>query len=206
MNFAWSLFSGHSDCNTISSRLWINILKHLETWWEYSTLTVYITKYPTIAIHCCYLNYIVMQGVCSKIALKMDKNSSQRAISELLGGIVIKCGPICYNHILAEVFSFTIKVFFNCCLLCEVKIVLSSVLWSNSCNCFFSFHLCAGFSHFSENYLNQFPPGEFLPAMSNFHLLVFLATSNILPLKVMFICWLQVCDEITANELQRDAL
>ena len=55
-------------------------------------------------------------------------------------------------------------------------------------------------------YLNQFPPGEFLPAMSNFHLLVFLATSNILPLKVMFICWFQACDEITANELQRDAL
>ena len=132
-------FLGTADCNTISSRLWINILKHLETWWEHSTLTVYITKYPTIAIHCCYLNYIVMQGVCSKIALKMDKNSSQRAISELLGGIVIKCGPICYNHILAEVLRFIIKVFFNRCLLCEVRIVFSSVLWCNSCNSVFFF-------------------------------------------------------------------
>ncbi|RMX47586.1 hypothetical protein pdam_00023396, partial [Pocillopora damicornis] len=37
--------------------------------------------------------------------------------------------------------------------------------------------------HALVRYLNQFPPGEFLPAMSNFHLLVFLATSNILPLK-----------------------
>ena len=55
--------------------------------------------------------------------------------------IVINCGPICYNHILAEVFSFIIKVFFNCCLLCEVKIVLSSVLWCNSCNCVFFFSL-----------------------------------------------------------------
>ena len=80
-----------------------------------------------------------MQGVCSKIALKMDKNSSQRAISELLGGIVIKCGPICSNYILAEVFSFIIKVFFNRCLLCEVKIVLISVLQCNSCNSVFFF-------------------------------------------------------------------
>ncbi|XP_027055810.1 nuclear protein localization protein 4 homolog [Pocillopora damicornis] len=37
--------------------------------------------------------------------------------------------------------------------------------------------------HTLVRYLNQFPPGEFLPAMSNFHCLVFLATSNILPLK-----------------------
>ena len=82
----------------------------------------------------------------------MDKNSSQRAISELLGGIVIKCGPICSNYILAEVFSFIIKVFFNRCLLCEVKIVLISVLQCNSCNSvfFFSYSLCAGFSRFSE--------------------------------------------------------
>ena len=104
---------------------------------------------------------------------KMDKNSSQRAISELLGGIVIKCGPICYNHILAEVLRFIIKVFFNRCLLCEVRIVLSSVLWCNSCNSvFFSFPLCAGFSRFSEilkpvpiwwvpTYYVQFSPPSF---------------------------------------------
>ena len=36
-------------------------------------------------------------------------------------------------------------------------------------------------------YLNQFSPDEFLSAMSNFHLLVFLATCDMLPLKVMFI-------------------
>ena len=71
--------------------------------------------------------------------------------------------------------------------------------------CFFLFPCVQDF-HGLLRYLNQFPPSEFLPAMSNFHLLVFLATSNILPLKVMFMCWLQACDEITANELQRDAL
>ena len=60
--------------------------------------------------------------------------------------------------------------------------------------------------HALVRYLNQFPPDEFLPAMSNFHLLVFLATSDMLPLKVMFMCWLRACDEITANELQRDVL
>ena len=148
-----------------------------------------------------------MQGVCSKIALKMDQNSSQRAISELLGGIVIKCGPICSNYILAEVFSFTIKVFFNRCLLCEVKIVLISVLQCNSCNSVFFFLFpCVQDFHALVRYLNQFPPGEFLPAMSNFHFLVFLATSNMLPLKVMFMCWIRACDEITANESQRDAL
>ena len=71
--------------------------------------------------------------------------------------------------------------------------------------CFFLFPCVQDF-HGLLRYLNQFPPSEFLPAMSNFHLLVFLATSDILPLKVMFMCWLQACDEITANELQRDAL
>ena len=147
-----------------------------------------------------------MQGVCSKIALKMDKNSSQRAISELLGGIVIKCGPICYNNILAEVLRFIIKVFFNRCLLCEVRIVLISVLWCNSCNCVFFSFPCVQDFHALVRYLNQFPPGEFLPAMSNFHFLVFLATSNMLPLKVMFMCWIRACDEITANESQRDTL
>lgn len=33
-------------------------------------------------------------------------------------------------------------------------------------------------------YLNQFSPDQFLTAMSNFHLLVFLATCDMLPLKV----------------------
>ena len=33
-------------------------------------------------------------------------------------------------------------------------------------------------------YLNQFSPDDFLSAMSNFHLLVFLATCDMLPLKV----------------------
>ena len=120
MSFVLSLFSGYS-------RLLHHRQPHLETWWEYSTLTVYITKYPTIAIHRCYLIDTVMEGVHSKIAVKMDKNSSQRAISELLGGIVIKCGPICSNYILAEVFSFIIKGIFqplfamwgkNCTYLC----------------------------------------------------------------------------------------
>ena len=138
---------------------------------------------------------------------KMDKNSSQRAISELLGGIVIKCGPICSNYILAEVFSFIIKVFFNRCSLCEVKIVLISVLQCNSCNSVFFFLFpCVQDFHALVRYLNQFPSDEFLPTMSNFHLLVFLATSDMLPLKVMFLCWLRACDEITANELQRDVL
>ena len=67
------------------------------------------------------------------------KNGQEQLTSELLGGIVIKCGPICYNHILAEVLRFIIKVFFNRCLLCEVRIVLSSVLWCNSCNSVFFF-------------------------------------------------------------------
>ena len=162
-----------------------------------------------VSNHCYPLLLSKLYCDTGRVFKKSSKNGKEHLATShiwVAWSIVINCGPICYNHILAEVFSFIIKVFFNCCLLCEVKIVLSSVLWSNSCNCFFSFHLCAGFSHFSENYLNQFPPGEFLPAMSNFHLLVFLATSNILPLKVMFICWFQACDEITANELQRDAL
>ena len=33
-------------------------------------------------------------------------------------------------------------------------------------------------------YLNQFSPDQFLTAMPNFHLLVFLATCDMLPLKV----------------------
>ena len=33
-------------------------------------------------------------------------------------------------------------------------------------------------------YLNQFSPDQFLTAMSNFHLLVFLATCDMLPLRV----------------------
>ena len=33
-------------------------------------------------------------------------------------------------------------------------------------------------------YLNQFSPDQFLAAMSNFHLLVFLATCDMLPLRV----------------------
>lgn len=37
--------------------------------------------------------------------------------------------------------------------------------------------------HALVRYLNQFPSDEFLPTMSNFHLLVFLATSDMLPLK-----------------------
>ena len=36
-------------------------------------------------------------------------------------------------------------------------------------------------------YLNQFSPDQFLAAMSNFHLLVFLATCDMLPLKVWFV-------------------
>ena len=60
--------------------------------------------------------------------------------------------------------------------------------------------------HALVRYLNQFPPGEFLPTMSNFHLLVFLATSDMLPLEVMFMCWLRACDEITADKLQSDTL
>ena len=71
--------------------------------------------------------------------------------------------------------------------------------------CFFLFPCVQDF-HALVRYLNQFPPDEFLPTMSNFHLLVFLATSDMLPLKVMFMCWLRACDEITANELQRDVL
>lgn len=37
--------------------------------------------------------------------------------------------------------------------------------------------------HALVRYLNQVPPDEFLPAVSNFHLLVFLATCDIFPLK-----------------------
>ena len=73
------------------------------------------------------------------------------------------------------------------------------ILWFFFSPCLWDFHALV-------RYLNQFPPGEFLPAMSNFHFLVFLATSNILPLKVMFMCWIRACDEITANESQRDTL
>ena len=64
--------------------------------------------------------------------------------------------------------------------------------------CFFLF-TCVQDFHTLVRYLNQFLPGEFLPAMSNFQLLVFLPTSDMLPLKVMFICWLQACDGITAG-------
>ena len=34
------------------------------------------------------------------------------------------------------------------------------------------------------NYLERFPPNKFLEAMSDFHLLMFLATSDMLPVKV----------------------
>ena len=162
-----------------------------------------------VSNHCYPLLLFKLYCDTGRVFKKSSKNGHEHLATShiwVAWSIVLNCGPICYNHILAEVFSFKIKVFFNCCLLCEVKIVLSSVLWCNSCNCVFFLFTCVQDFHALVRYLNQFPPGEFLPAMSNFHLLVFLATSNILPLKVMFICWLQACDEITANELQRDAL
>ena len=86
-------------------------------------------------------------------------------------------------------YSFIIKVFFYCCLLYEVKILCSPLLWCNLCNSVFFFLFpCVQDFHALVRYLNQFPPGEFLPAMSDFHLLVFLTTSDMLPLKVMFMC------------------
>ena len=99
-----------------------------------------------------------------------------------------------------------IKVFFYCCLLYEVKNLCSPLLWCNLCNSVFFHFPCVQDFHALVRYLNQFPPGEFLPAMSNCHLLVFLTTSDMLPLEVMFMCWLRACDEITANKLQSDTL
>ena len=107
-----------------------------------------------VSNHCYPLLLSKLYCDTGRVFKKSSKNGKEHlATSHIWGAwsIVINCGPICYNHILAEVFSFIIKVFFNCCLLCKVKIVLSSVLWCNSCySVFFSFHLCAGFSHFSE--------------------------------------------------------
>ena len=162
-----------------------------------------------VSNHCYPLLLFKLYCDTGRVFKKSSKNGQEHLATShiwVAWSIVINCGPICYNHILAEVFSFIIKVFFNCCLLCEVKIVLSSVLWCNSCySVFFSFHLCAGFSHFSE-ILKPVPSWWIPTCYVQFSPPSFLATSNILPLKVMYICWLQACDEITANELQRDAL
>ena len=78
MSFALSLFSGYS-------RLLHHRQPHLKTWWEYSTLTVYITKYPTIAIHRCYLIDIVMEGVHSKIAVKWTRTAHNEPYLSCLG-------------------------------------------------------------------------------------------------------------------------
>ena len=78
MSFVLSLFSGYS-------RLLHHRQPHLETWWEYSTLTVYITKYPTIAIHRCYLIDIVMEGMHSKIAVKWTRTAHNEPYLSCLG-------------------------------------------------------------------------------------------------------------------------
>ena len=87
-----------------------------------------------------------------------------------------------------ENLSNILKLFFSCCLLCGVKIVLSSIFQCSLSNSMFFLFPCVQDFNGLVRYLNQFPSGEFLPAMSNFHLLVFLATSDMLPLKVMFMC------------------